>query len=194
MSEPGTVKIPRDLAGEADRIGSATRQDLAKRVKDMDPPSRAAAAVVMAIEGAGYDDIARVLDYGSPMQARRALWDAIAASGADHDDVEKMRALQSRRLDKLLYSVMRRATKNSDPDQVVYGRLALAILDRQAKLYGLDAETKVVVYTPTQKEIAEYARNVTEALRTAAGVAAEADIIDVEVIEGATDGAASRAS
>jgi len=55
-------------------------------------------------------------------------------------------------------------------------------MDRQAKLYGLDAAQQVVVYTPTQREIAEYAEKVAELHRAARG-AIEADIIDVEVLE-----------
>ena len=180
MSEP---KIPRDLVAESRRIGTGdTRADLERKVKDMDPPTRAAAAVVMATEGASYPDIANVLGYPTARHAKEAVWAAIADAGADHDNVERMRALQSQRLDRLLYSVMRRATRPSDPDHLSYTRVALAIMDRQAKLYGLDAAQQVVVYTPTQREIAEYAEKVAELHRAARG-AIEADIIDVEVLE-----------
>ena len=177
--------VPRQIEAEAAEIGTPAekrRKKLARKVAAMDPPSRAAAAVTLAVQGAGYPDIARILDYRTPVEAKTAVWDAIADVDADHDDVERMRTLMSHRLDRLLYGVMPSATDRNHPDQVAYGRFALAILDRQAKLYGLDAAQQVVVYTPTQKEIAAHAEYVTHIRRTAAG-AIEADIIDAEVVE-----------
>jgi hypothetical protein len=193
MADP---KIPRDIAAEAAKIGGTDpRAELERKVKAMDPPTRASAAVAMAVEGAPYPDIAHVLGYPDARRAKEAVWAAIADAGADHDDVAKMRTLQSQRLDRLLYSVMRRATKPSDADHLSYARIALAIMDRQAKLYGLDAAQQVVVYTPTQREIAEYAEKVAELHRAARG-AIEADIIDAEIVldEEAHGAPASRAS
>lgn len=176
-------KVSRELEREAHAIaGEQRREALEQRVRAMDPPSRAAAAVKLAVEGASYPDIARILDYRTAVEAKAAVWDAIADLGADHDNVERMRTLQSHRLDKLLYSVGPSATNPDHPDQIAYGRLYLAILDRQAKLYGLDAAQQVVVYTPTQREIALHAERVQALLRSAAG-AIEADIIDAEVVD-----------
>lgn len=189
MSEPA-VKIPaqirQDAAGIATtksaELAAAKRKAAQDKIAAMDPPTRAAAAVTMAVEGAGYDDIARIMDYRTPVEAKNAVWAAIAAVEADHGDIERMRALHSRRLDKLLYSVFRQATTPGHPDQLSYGRYALAIMGAQAHLYGLDAAQQVVVYTPTQREIAAYAEQVQDLLRTQRG-ALEADIIDVEVVE-----------
>lgn len=177
--------VPRAIEDEADAIGTPAEdrhKKLAKRVRDMDPPSRAAAAVTLAVQGAAYPDIARVLDYRTPVEAKSAVWDAIASVEADYGDIEKMRTLMSHRLDRLLYAVMPTATDTGNPEQITCGRFALAILDRQAKLYGLDAAGSLVIYTPTQKEIAAHAEQVTQIMRSAAG-AIEADIIDAEVIE-----------
>ncbi len=185
-------EVPRYIEEEAGEIGTpgeARRRALAKRVRDMDPPTRAAAAVRLAVQGASYPDIAQVLDYRTPMEAKAAVWDAIADLNVDYDDVDRMRTLQAQRLDRLLYAVMPKATDTEHPEQVTYGRFALAILDRQAKLQGLDAAAAVVVYTPTQKEIAAHAERVTQLMRTAAG-AIEADIIiDAEIVEEAGDAA-----
>jgi hypothetical protein len=187
MPRPTTVrakpKVSRQLEAEAHAIaGGQRRERLEQRVRAMDPPSRAAAAVKLAVEGASYPDIARILDYRTAVEAKAAVWDAIADLGADHDNVERMRTLQSHRLDKLLYSVGPSATDPNNPEQIAYGRLYLAILDRQAKLYGLDAAQQIVVYTPTQKEIAQHAEHVQAIMRLAAG-AIEADIIDAEVVD-----------
>jgi hypothetical protein len=184
--------ISRDLREEANAIGTDAEQ-LSRKVKEMDPPTRAAAAVVLATDGAPYPEIARMLGYESAAVAKRAVWKAIGEAGADHDDVTRMRKLQAARLDKLLYSVMRRATKPTDMDHLSYVRVALAILDRQAKLFGLDAATSVVVYTPTGQEIARYAEQVTKLMADARGEI-EQDIIDAEVIEEGEDAYAPRAS
>lgn len=197
-----TVKLPREIREDAAAIGTsktkakaaAKKRAARAKVASMDPPTRAAAAVTMSLEGAPYDQIARVLDYPSPVAAKNAVWEAISAVPADHDDIERMRALHARRLDKLLYSVFRQATTPGHMDQLAYGRYALAIMQQQAHLYGLDAAQTVVVYTPTQREIADYADKVSQIMRTATG-AIEADIIDVEVIEdGVPDGQAHHAS
>ena len=202
MSDAG-VKIPRPLQQDAAAIAPTKTAEAAARrrraardkITKMDPPTRAAAEVTMAVEGAGYDDIAKVLDYQSPVAAKQAVWEAIAAVEADHDNIERMRALHSKRLDKLLYSVFRQATSPGHPDQLSYGRYALAIMQAQAHLYGLDAAQQIVVYTPTQREIAAYADQVQQLLRSQKG-ALEADIIDVEVLddEDGTADAAHRAS
>jgi hypothetical protein len=205
-SGTSSVKIPRHLQDDAAAIGTtkAAAATVARRDRDrariaaMDPPTRAAAAVTMAVEGAGYDDIARVMDYRTPVEAKHAVWDAIAAVEADHENVERMRTLQARRLDKLLYSVFRQATTPGHPDQLSFGRYALAIMQAQRSLFGMDAAQQIVVYTPTQREIAAYAAQVQDLLRTQSG-AIEADIIDVEVVDDDPDGmagngAASRAS
>jgi len=193
-----TVKLPARIREDAGAIATTKRKANANarrrrneaRIASMDPPTRAAAAVTMAVEGATYDDIARVMDYPSAVVAKNAVWEAIAACEADHTDIERMRALHSRRLDKLLWSVFRQASTPGHPDQLSYGRYALAIMAAQAHLYGLDAAQQIVVYTPTQREIAAYAEQITQVMRAANG-AIEADIIDVEVVD---DAGASHAS
>jgi hypothetical protein len=196
------VRIPRELQQEAGAIATtktaaaavARKKRDRERIAAMDPPTRAAAAVTMAVEGAGYDDIARVMDYRTPVEAKHAVWDAIAAVEADPDDIERMRTLHAKRLDKLLFSVFRQATTPGHPDQLSYGRYVLAIMQAKAHLYGLDAAQQIVVYTPTQREIAQYAAQVQELLHSQRG-ALEADIIDVEVLEdGVAGDAAHRAS
>jgi hypothetical protein len=186
-------KVPRDLAEEAEAIAPVKPGKRARKVKDMDPPSRAAAAVNLAVQGADYNSIAQIMDYRSATEAKNAVWAAIGDVPADHDDVERMRSLHAQRLDRLLYAVMPAACRPGHPDQFQAHRLAQAVLDRQARLYGFDAAQQVVVYTPTQREIAEYAQHVTSLLRHSAG-AIEADIIvDAEVVidgDGSAPGAA----
>lgn len=184
MAEP---KISAELRSEASLIGTPKdpmgrrAADLAAKVKNMDAPTRAAAAVALAVEGAGYTDIARVLEYRTPMEARRAVWDALGSAGVDADSAEQKRTLIAKRLDKLLYSVMRRGTNPDDPDHLSYARLALAVIDRQARLYGLDAPQQMVVYTPAQAELNAYVAEVKQLMAKAAG-GEEFDIIEGEIV------------
>lgn len=174
--------IPRDLAAEAKRVDEPDAVEMARKVAAMDAPTRAAAAVKMAVEGVSYTDIARTLDYESPAAAKKAVWGSIGDIEIDADEVKRKRDLMGKGLGRLLQSVMRRATNPHDPDHLAYARVTLAIFDRQARLYGLDAPTNLVVHTPTQREIDEYVATVRRLHLVAAGDE-EADIIEGEVID-----------
>lgn len=174
--------ISRELAAEAARVTEPGSVDLARRVAAMDPPTRAAAAVQMAVDGAAYSDIAKVLDYETPAAAKKAVWGTIGDIAPDPAAVEQRREMMGRALGKLLSSCMRRATNPKDPDHTNYVRTTLAILDRQARLYGLDAPTTVQIHTPTQREIDAYVDHVRH-LRLVAAGDLEADILDAEIIE-----------
>jgi hypothetical protein len=189
--------IPRDLAAEASRVTEPGSLDVARRVAAMDPPTRAAAAVQMAVEGAAYSDIAKVLDYETPAAAKKAVWNTIGDVEIDPQEVQRKRELMGRSLGKLLTSCMRRATNPHDPDHTTYVRTSLAIMDRQARLYGLDAPTNLVVHTPTQREIDAYVEQVRHIHLVAAGDL-EADILEAEVVtddeRGGEAGAGAQAS
>jgi hypothetical protein len=174
--------IPRELAAEAARVTEPGSMEMARRVAAMDPPTRAAAAVQMAIDGAAYSDIAKVLDYETPAAAKKAVWGTIGDITPDPKQVAEKRELMGRALGKLLSSCMRRATNPHDPDHTNYVRTTLAILDRQARLFGLDAPTAIEIHTPTQREINEYVEHVRH-LRLVAAGDLEADILDGEIVE-----------
>ena len=176
--------IPREIAAEAQRVDDPAAMELARKVRDMDSPTRAAAAVKMAVEGVSYTDIARTLDYESPAAAKKAVWASIGDIEIDADEVKRKRDLMGKGLGRLLSSCMRRATNPHDPDHLAYARVTLAIFDRQARLYGLDAPTNLVLHTPTQREIDQYVAQVRQLHLVAAGDV-EAEIVDAEVIEDA---------
>lgn len=188
---PATV--PRDLAREAAQVDEPGALDMARKVAAMDPPTRAAAAVKLAVEGVSYTDIARTLDYESPGAAKQAVWGSIGDIEIDADEVKRKRDLMGKGLGRLLTSCMRRATNPHDPDHLGYLRVTLAIFDRQARLYGLDAPTNLVVHTPTQREIDQYVATVRQLHLVAAGDV-EADILDAEIIEDGDEHAGSQAS
>lgn len=174
--------VPREIALEAQRVDDPAAMELARKVRDMDAPTRAAAAVKMAVEGVSYTDIARTLDYDNPAAAKKAVWASIGDIEIDADEVKRKRDLMGRGLGRLLSSCMRRATNPHDPDHLAYTRTVLAIMDRQARLYGLDAPTNLIVHTPTQREIDQYVATV-RAMQIEAAGDQEAEIIEGEVVD-----------
>jgi hypothetical protein len=138
--------------------------ELEKANADLDAPDRVArgnAAVAMRIAGATYTDIARTLEYTSPTHARQAVERSLAAS-AGTEGREQMRFLEARRLERILRGLWTKATSDTimvkgqevdNPDHLAYARTAIAVIDRHARLYGLDAPQEMVIYNPSGAEL-----------------------------------------
>lgn len=145
--------------------------------------TKAEAAVTLKLYGASYTEIKNTLHYSSAFRARMAVERALAAAADSVEDKEKMRYLINKTLDRLKASVMSKAVNPNDPQHLAYNARALAILDRQAKLYGVDAPTQIQI-TQSDQYIQEYLEAVLP------GVAAdnnqiEADILAMDEIEDA---------
>lgn len=123
-----------------------------KELDAVDRAGRQEAAINLRIHGASFTEIAQVLDYASANHARLSVERGLAKS-VSADSREQQRFLVSRRLERLLRAVMPRATDEADPDQLGYARTALAIIDRHARLHGVDAPQEMVVYSPSKGEI-----------------------------------------
>ena len=146
-----------------------------------DRPSRQEAAVALRIAGATYSEIARTLAYSSPTHARQGVERALANSVGE-DDREQMRFIEGRRLERLLRGLWKKATDEEGDEQLAAARTALAVIDRHAKLYGLDAPTVHAVYSPTQTEMEQWLAGVAEQVRE--GQPDEYDIIAGEIEAG----------
>jgi hypothetical protein len=123
------------------------------------PTSRnAAAAMALRIAGAGFEEIATALGFESADTARKAIELDLAARAADADPKarEEQRALAAARLERLLRAVWQKATSPMDPEQLPASRVALALIDRHIRLYGLDAPVEHVIYTPAASEIEQW--------------------------------------
>lgn len=120
-----------------------------------DRETRTKAAVAMKIRGVNYSKIAEVLGYVSATQARQAVERSLAAS-AGPDERAQQRHLESRRLERLLRSVWKKATDDEGEEHLSYVRAALAIIDRHARLVGADAPQEMVVYNPSHREMEEW--------------------------------------
>lgn len=173
-----------------------TEDDLSlekKAIEDADPDAvraqtavdnsatTAEAAVAMFVWGANYTDIKNKLGYSSARHARVAVERALAASADSEDDRDKMRVVISKRLNRLLGAHMSKAVDPKDPEQLAYSARVLAIIDRQAKLYGVDAPTQIQI-TATDDHIREYVEFMMPQAREDQQ-AIEADILDADVVE-----------
>lgn len=143
------------------------------------PATRASSAVALRLAGAPYPQIATTLGYSTAADAQNAV-ERLLASTVTEDEKDLARSTMSARLDRMLQAVWPSALDVKNPKQHDAVRLALAIEDRRSRLCGLDAPTKVELYSPTAEQIqAEVIR-----LRGAITGPVEADIIDVDVVDG----------
>lgn len=144
-----------------------------------DRKNRDLAAVAMRVEGANYSTIAKMLDFPTPVAAREAVERALANSVGD-DDLGQMREIESRRLEKVLRAVMKRATNDKDPEQLNAAKVTLMVIDRHIKLRGLDTPTPMVVYNPSTIEMQEWIEQMSQQIRQP--TPQEAEIVDGVVV------------
>jgi hypothetical protein len=142
-----------------------------------DRKSRQEAAVALRIAGATYSDIARTLDYASAALARQAVERSLATT-AGTESREQLRFIEARRLERLLRGLWKKATDETNEEHLAAVRTAIAVIDRHAKLYGLDAPQEMVVYTPAASELEAWVANMAKQVR--GEFPEEADIITAE--------------
>ena len=143
-----------------------------------DRKSRQEAAVALRLAGATYTEVATALGYTSPALAREAVERALAST-VDADDRERMRVLEGRRLERLLRGLWRKATDDANPEHLSAVRTAIAVIDRHARLFGLDAPQQMVVYTPAGEEIATWVAAMAQQVR--GELPQEHDIIEGQI-------------
>jgi hypothetical protein len=158
---------PTGVSGES---GQGHGKELAKARN-----RKANAAVQMRLAGATWGEIAIALGYPTPRQAVVATERAMVKQ-LTTDDREKMRKVAGARLERLLRSVWPKAIDPDSPDHLIAVGKARDIVDRHAKLYGLDAPTEVVVHNPTQVEL--------EAWVTRLLAATEPQVVGYDIISG----------
>lgn len=141
---------------------------------------KANAAIQMRLAGATYNEIAQTLGYGTARQALVAVEKALEKELHTSGDRDAMRQLAGARLERLLRSLWPKAINPDHPDHLVAIARARELVDRHAKLFGLDAPTEIVVHSPSQQELESWVARV-----VSLGVPAveEFDIIEGEVDE-----------
>lgn len=160
--------------------GEALNADLDRKDPD-DSKTKSQMGVNLKLAGASYTEIAKIAGYSSATRARLAVEKVLAAAADSPEDREKMRVLTSKRINRLLQSVMGKAVDPKDPQHLAYNARALALVDREARLWGVDAPTQVQI-TPTDAYIQDYIAKVSP-LAAASLAADEADILDADIVE-----------
>lgn len=121
---------------------AAAREAAAVAAKQAEDAARLAVqeqALELRIAGASFRAIAKQLGIGL-RQAYELVSDGLAALKDDRDDAaERLRALEVERCDRMTLALGRKVV-NGEERAV---RAAVAVMDRRAKLLGLDAPVKV---------------------------------------------------
>lgn len=143
---------------------------------------KAAAALQMSLAGSNWTEIAQAMGYPTPRTARVAVEKALERElRASDDSVEKMRKMAGQRLERLIRAVWPKAIDPNHPDQLAAVEKARALVDRHAKLYGLDAPTEIIVSNPTMTEIERWVAAM-QAAKNGAPVQEGYDVIAGQVI------------
>lgn len=147
--------------------------------------TRALSAFALHLAGATDGQIAKQMGYASASVAR-AAWQSTLAGSVSMQEREEVRKSEAARLDRMQMAWWNKAIDPKASEQATATRMVLAISERRARLLGLDAPTRVEVYTPTSQEIMDFVNR----LRLASGVEdeIEGEIVDVEVIDGPDPG------
>jgi hypothetical protein len=140
---------------------------------------KANAAVALRLSGATWGEIAEALGYPTARQALVATEKALERQLRDTDR-EAMRRVAGARLERLLLSIWPKAIDGAHPEHLIAASKAREIVDRHAKLFGLDAPTEIVVHSPTQSELEAW---VTRVAQLRAPHVEEYDILDGEVVD-----------
>lgn len=147
---------------------------------------KAEAALALIIYGSSWTKAAQIAGYSSAFRCRQAVERVLAQDARSTLDRDKMRIVTEKRLNKLLQSVMGKALDPDDPQHLAYNARAYSLVDRIAKLWGVDAPVQVQV-TATDERIAHYVGTI-RALAGADTEAEEANILEeAEYMEGEAD-------
>lgn len=141
---------------------------------------KANAALQLRIAGASWSEIAESLGYPTPRAALVATEKALEKELKTEESQTAMRSLAGKRLERILRGVWSKAIDPKNPEHLLAADKARLLIDRHAKLYGLDAPTEVVVSNPSQVELERWVATVVQAQQPGLD---EADIFDAEVID-----------
>lgn len=131
--------------GEVERVNDELGTEVDQAEAAASSTRRLAAALNLYLAGASFLDIKNALDYASVQAAKMAVERAIAATEFPDADKGSARMKMAMQLDMLLKAVVPNAVKKDRDDQLAYVQTTVRILERKAKLLGLDAPTMVHV-------------------------------------------------
>lgn len=138
------------------------------------------AALALRLAGASFAEVAETLGLADAAEARTLIERELAERPDDDEARRKARAEEAARIERLMRSVWAKATDPQNPEHLPAARVALAMVDRHARLLGLDMPTEVVVYTPTTAEIDAWVSRMLESQQTVVGEVEEPDVFAIE--------------
>jgi hypothetical protein len=141
---------------------------------------KANAAIQLRIAGASWDEVAEVVGYPSGHAALVATERALEKELRTEENQKAMRSLAGKRLERMLRGVWTKAIDPNNPEHLAAVDRARLLIDRHAKLYGLDAPTEYVVTSPSQSELENWVGRV---LSVQTNDLKEPDIFDITSIE-----------
>ena len=151
------------------------------------PARMGAAAVSLRVNGTSYEDIAMTLGLSSPRAALTLVSRELAIESEEMDEErDALRRVESARLDELLLSVMEKATDPDNGEHLPAAKVALSIIDRRIKLFGLDAPTEITVHNPTATELDNWVATMVQHSMPAQALEEPdlfADAIDADVVD-----------
>lgn len=113
----------------------------------------AKAALELKMMGANFVEIAKVLEFESPSAARMAVESALIESGHGDADKESIRSLMGLQLDQWHKSIATKIVDSKLTGQLEYMAMGLRLMERKARLFGIDAPTKVELHNADDHEI-----------------------------------------
>lgn len=162
------------------------------------PEQRVRAALSLKIAGAPYSAIAEQLGFANALAARNVV-ERYLASMVSEGDVRSQRNLMSERLERLLRAVWPKALQETievevsgkgdtkkrvtviNEKQLEYVRTSMMLVDRMARLHGLDAPQRVEITRASDSEVVEWAHRMAESAGMLGAREAE-DIMEAEVV------------
>jgi hypothetical protein len=138
-------------------------------VRQPDERQRAMRAVELRVQGQTYAQIADALDYSDESGARHAVSRLLARREAE--SIDELRAVHSARLEAVLLAFGPAAASGATDA----ARIVLRTLDSLAKLYGLDAPTRVAV-GPTISDV-EFANEAARLIESIASLGGTDDLL-----------------
>lgn len=130
---------------EVERINDDLGSKVDEAEANASSERRLAAALNLYLAGANYMEIATALNYASAQAAQMSVERALAKIDFPDRDKSSARMKMSLQLDMLLKATVPNALKKERDDQLAYVQTTVRILERKAKLLGLDAPTMVHV-------------------------------------------------
>lgn len=152
---------------------------------------KALAALDLKVRGYPLEKIALVLGYPNGQAVGVALEKALGDELRDTDK-SALRQIAGRRLEQAWRSLHDKINDPTHPDHVAAVNAGIKVIDRHAKLMGLDAPTELIVTTPSGQEMQEYVDGLMEQQRLLEGTTGialeEADVLEAEAEWAAGDG------